>query len=61
MKAAGILKREQNLIGLIDPGVPASAYTTLTAPDPNALGLLGYDNTPVSHMWRTMINPDAPL
>ena len=22
---------------------------------------LGYDNTPVSHMWRTMINPDAPL
>jgi hypothetical protein len=22
---------------------------------------LGYDNTPVSHMWRTMINPDVPL
>jgi hypothetical protein len=22
---------------------------------------LGYDDTPVSHMWRTMINPDAPL
>lgn len=22
---------------------------------------LGYDRTPVSHMWRTMINPDAPL
>jgi hypothetical protein len=22
---------------------------------------LGYDNTPVSHMWRTMINPDQPL
>jgi len=22
---------------------------------------LGNDNTPVSHMWRTMINPDAPL
>ncbi len=22
---------------------------------------LGYDNTPVTHMWRTMINPDAPL
>ena len=22
---------------------------------------LGYDNSPVSHMWRTMINPDAPL
>ncbi len=22
---------------------------------------LGYDNTPVSHMWRTMINPDLPL
>jgi hypothetical protein len=22
---------------------------------------LGYDNTPVSHMWRTIINPDAPL
>jgi hypothetical protein len=22
---------------------------------------LGYDNTPVAHMWRTMINPDAPL
>jgi hypothetical protein len=22
---------------------------------------LGSDNTPVAHMWRTMINPDAPL
>jgi hypothetical protein len=22
---------------------------------------LGCDNSPVSHMWRTMINPDAPL
>jgi hypothetical protein len=22
---------------------------------------LGNDNTPVTHMWRTMINPDAPL
>jgi hypothetical protein len=22
---------------------------------------LGYDDTPVSHMWRTMINPDSPL
>jgi len=22
---------------------------------------LGNDNTPVSHMWRTMVNPDAPL
>lgn len=22
---------------------------------------LGYDNTPVSHMWRSLINPDAPL
>jgi hypothetical protein len=22
---------------------------------------LGYDHTPVSHMWRAMINPDAPL
>jgi len=22
---------------------------------------LGYDNSPVAHMWRTMINPDAPL
>jgi hypothetical protein len=22
---------------------------------------LGYDNTPVTHMWRTMINPDQPL
>ena len=22
---------------------------------------LGYDGSPVSHMWRTMINPDAPL
>jgi hypothetical protein len=22
---------------------------------------LGYDRTPVSHMWRAMINPDAPL
>ncbi len=22
---------------------------------------LGCDNTPVTHMWRTMINPDAPL
>jgi len=22
---------------------------------------LGFDNSPVSHMWRTMINPDAPL
>jgi hypothetical protein len=22
---------------------------------------LGNDNTPVAHMWRTMINPDAPL
>ena len=22
---------------------------------------LGHDNTPVTHMWRTMINPDAPL
>lgn len=22
---------------------------------------LGYDNTPVSHMWRTMIKPDSPL
>jgi hypothetical protein len=22
---------------------------------------LGRDNTPVTHMWRTMINPDAPL
>jgi hypothetical protein len=22
---------------------------------------LGNDNTPVSHMWRTMANPDAPL
>ena len=22
---------------------------------------LGYDDTPVSYMWRTMINPDAPL
>jgi hypothetical protein len=22
---------------------------------------LGYDNSPVAHMWRTIINPDAPL
>jgi len=22
---------------------------------------LGYDNSPVAHMWRTMINPDNPL
>jgi hypothetical protein len=22
---------------------------------------LGYDNTPVSHMWRSMIKPDSPL
>jgi hypothetical protein len=22
---------------------------------------LGYDNSPVAHMWRTMINPDQPL
>jgi hypothetical protein len=22
---------------------------------------LGFDQSPVSHMWRTMINPDAPL
>jgi hypothetical protein len=22
---------------------------------------LGYDRTPVSHMWRAMINPDSPL
>jgi hypothetical protein len=22
---------------------------------------LGYDGSPVAHMWRTMINPDAPL
>ncbi len=22
---------------------------------------LGYDNSPVAHMWRTLINPDAPL
>ena len=22
---------------------------------------LGYDRTPVSHMWRSMINPDSPL
>ena len=22
---------------------------------------LGFDHAPVSHMWRTMINPDAPL
>ena len=22
---------------------------------------LGNDNTPVAHMWRTLINPDAPL
>ena len=22
---------------------------------------LGNDNSPVTHMWRTMINPDAPL
>ena len=22
---------------------------------------LGKDNTPVTHMWRTMVNPDAPL
>lgn len=22
---------------------------------------LGHDNSPVSHMWRTMIDPDAPL
>jgi hypothetical protein len=22
---------------------------------------LGFDNSPVAHMWRTMINPDAPL
>jgi hypothetical protein len=22
---------------------------------------LGNDNTPVTHMWRTMIRPDAPL
>lgn len=22
---------------------------------------LGYDDSPVAHMWRTMINPDAPL
>ena len=22
---------------------------------------LGHDNTPVSHMWRTIVNPDAPL
>jgi len=22
---------------------------------------LGHDNTPVSHMWRTIANPDAPL
>ena len=22
---------------------------------------LGFDNSPVSHMWRMMINPDAPF
>jgi hypothetical protein len=22
---------------------------------------LGHDNTPASHMWRTIVNPDAPL
>ena len=22
---------------------------------------LGNDNSPVAHMWRTMINPDQPL
>jgi hypothetical protein len=22
---------------------------------------LGYDNSPVAHMWRTIINPDSPL
>ncbi len=22
---------------------------------------LGFDNSPVAHMWRTLINPDAPL
>ncbi|HWG04199.1 MAG TPA: hypothetical protein VG271_04210, partial [Beijerinckiaceae bacterium] len=22
---------------------------------------LGYDNSPVAHMWRTLVNPDAPL
>jgi hypothetical protein len=22
---------------------------------------LGNDNTPASHMWRTLANPDAPL
>jgi hypothetical protein len=22
---------------------------------------LGFDDSPVAHMWRTFINPDAPL
>jgi hypothetical protein len=22
---------------------------------------LGYDNSPVAHMWRSMIRPDSPL
>ena len=22
---------------------------------------LGYDNSPVAHMWRSIIKPDAPL
>ena len=22
---------------------------------------LGYDNSPVAHMWRSIINPDRPL
>ena len=22
---------------------------------------LGYDNSPVAHMWRTMANPNRPL
>ena len=22
---------------------------------------LGYDNSPVAHMWRTIANPDSPL
>ena len=24
-------------------------------------GGLGYDNSPVAHMWRSIINPDRPL
>jgi hypothetical protein len=35
MEAAGIVKREQPLIGLTDSGVPSSAYSAFQVPDPS--------------------------